>query len=150
MQAQTNTINIDLQIPINAKIEVVWRCLVNDINIWWSKDFYTSPKTINFILEPFVGGRMYEDYGDNNGLLWANVIVVDAPNVLELKGHLSPQFGGPAISFMKLTLSEENKITTLNLTETTMGMVTENTKKQLTEGWKMIYGDAFKSYVESQ
>ena len=48
---------------------------------------------------------MYEDYGDQNGLLWGNVMVLDAPHNFELKGHLSPSFGGPAITFMKLSFN---------------------------------------------
>ncbi len=39
MEQQTKTINILLEIPINAAINQVWKCLINDINIWWRKDF---------------------------------------------------------------------------------------------------------------
>jgi hypothetical protein len=92
---------------------------------------------------------MYEDYGDDNGLLWANVMVLDAPNKLELKGHLSPIFGGPAMTFMKLTLEESEGVTILTLTNTTFGNVSESTKEQLTSGWKMLYENTFKKYVES-
>ena len=118
MEQQTKSINILLEIPINAKINHVWECLIKDINIWWRKDFYTSPKTKNFILEPKVGGRMYEDYGNDEGLLWADVIVIDSPNTIEFKGHLSPQFGGPAISFLKLSLKENEGSTVLTLSDT--------------------------------
>ncbi len=149
MSNQANTITIKLEIPIEANIELVWKCLIEDIGIWWRKDFYTSTKTKNFKIEPFVGGRMYEDYGGDNGLLWANVIVLDAPNNLELKGHLSPSFGGPAMTFMKLSLEESEGVTILTLTDTTFGNVSERTKDQLSSGWKMLYEDTFKKYVES-
>jgi hypothetical protein len=92
---------------------------------------------------------MYEDYGGDNGLLWANVMVLDAPNNLELKGHLSPNFGGPAMTFMKLYLKESDGATILTLTDTTFGDVSETTKEQLSSGWKMLYEDTFKKYVES-
>ncbi len=150
MNDQANTITIKLEIPIEANINLVWKCLIEDVGIWWRKDFYTSAKTQNFIIEPFVGGRMYEDYGDDNGLLWANVMVLDAPNNLELKGHLSPSFGGPAMTFKKLALEESEGGTMLTLTDTTFGKVSENSKDQLTAGWKMLYEDTFKKYVESK
>ncbi|UMB60815.1 hypothetical protein MHL31_01050 [Lutibacter sp. A80] len=146
---QTNTITIKLEIPIKATIDFVWKCLIEDIGIWWRKDFYSSSKTKIFKIEPFVGGRMYEDYGNNNGLLWGNIIVLDAPNNIELKGHLTPSFGGPAINFIKLSLEENEGITILTLTDTTFGNVSEQTKEQLTSGWKMLYEDTFKKYVES-
>lgn len=148
MENQTTTIRINMQILINAPLEKTWNALVNDINLWWSKDFYTSPTTKEFILEPKVGGRMYEDYGNDNGLLWAEVIVLNKPSLLELKGHLTPQYGGPAVTFLKLQLSEDNGKTILNLSDTVMGEVTDKTKNDLEEGWKYLYGEGFKNYVE--
>ena len=150
MEQQINTINILLEIPIQAEINQVWNCLLNDINLWWRKDFYTSPKTKEFILEAKVGGRLYEDYGNNEGLLWANVIVMDSPNVIEFKGHLSPQFGGPAISFLRLSLKKDGDSTLLSLSDTVLGQVSESTKKDLEAGWKMLYEEGFKNYVEEK
>ncbi len=150
MNNQANTVTIELEIPIKADIGFVWNCLLEDMGIWWRKDFYTSPKTESFIIEPFVGGRMYEDYGGGNGLLWANVMVLDAPHNLEWKGHLSPSFGGPAITFMKLSLTEREGVTILSVKDTTFGNVTENSKDQLTSGWEMLFEDTFKKYVESK
>ena len=137
-----------MEIPINGRIDQVWNCLLKDVDIWWRKDFYTSPKTKNFIIEPKPGGRMYEDYGNDEGLVWANVIIIDSPNVLELKGHLSPQFGGPAFSFLRLMLKEKNNATILTLSDTVFGKVSESTKKELTSGWKLLFEEGFKNYVD--
>lgn len=150
MEQQAKTVKILLEIPIEAPIDHVWKALLHDVGIWWRKDFHTSPRTKAFIVEPKVGGRMYEDYGNDEGLLWANVIVLDSPNTIEFKGHLSPAFGGPAMSFLKLSLKEEGSGTILTLDDTVFGDVSENTKKELTSGWKLLYEDTFKSYVESQ
>jgi DNA-binding transcriptional ArsR family regulator/uncharacterized protein YndB with AHSA1/START domain len=150
MEQDTSTIRILLEIPIKASIHQVWECLTREAKIWWPKDFYTSARTKNFVIEPVVGGMMYEDYGNNEGLLWANVIIVDSPNVIEFKGHLSPQFGGPAISFLRLSLREEKALTVLTLTDTVLGPISENTKKELTSGWKLLYEDSFKKYVEEK
>lgn len=150
MEKETKSINILMEIPIKAGINKVWDCLIKDVNLWWRKDFYTSPKTKKFILEPKIDGRMYEDYGNDEGLLWANVIVLDSPNTIELKGHLSPDFGGPAMSFLKLSLKENGNSTTLTLSDTVFGDVSESTKKELTSGWKLLYEEGFKKYVESK
>ena len=148
MAASLTTISIHLEIPIKAKIEHVWKSLVDETGLWWRKDFYTSPKTKNFIIEAKVGGRMYEDYGNNEGLLWANVLILDSPNVLELKGHLTPEFGGPAMSFLRLTLNESDGITILTIAETMFGAVSEKTKQDQTDGWKLLFEETFKGYVE--
>ena len=150
MEQQVQTINITMEIPIKAEINKVWACMNKEINLWWRKDFYTSPKTKEFILENKVGGRLYEDYGNGEGLLWATVIVLDSPYNIEFKGHLSPQFGGPAISFLKFALSENDGGTLLTLSDTVLGQVSEKTKKSLITGWKLLYEDGFKKYVESK
>ncbi len=147
---QSKTVNILMEIPIEARQQQVWECLIKDVGLWWRKDFYTSPKTQNFIIEPRPGGKMYEDYGNDEGLVWADVIVIDSPNVLELKGHLSPQFGGPAFSFLRLSLQGDDKQTTLTLSDTVIGDISDSTKKDLEAGWKMLFEDGFKNYVNQK
>lgn len=149
MDNTLSTVNIKLSVSIKAPQDHVWKCLLHDINKWWPRDFYTSTKTQKFLLEPKVGGRMYEDYGNDEGLLWAKVIVLEAPHNLELKGHLTPQFGGPAVSFLKLTLTHRDGITTLELTDTVMGVVNESNVNSLESGWQSLFGEAFKEYAQS-
>ena len=144
-----STLDINLDITFKAPLAKVWKALAEDIGLWWRKDFHTSPNTKEFILEARPGGKMYEDYGNGNGLVWADVIAVDAPHLLEMKGQLTPQFGGPAITFLKLALSEEDGVTTLKLSDTIMGAVSESTSKSLESGWKLIFGEAMKTFVES-
>lgn len=93
---------------------------------------------------------MYEGFGNDEGLLWANVIVLDSPYVLELKGHLSPQFGGPAVSFLKLSLKGNGETTVLYLSDNVFGYVSDNTNNELSTGWKLLYEEGFKSYVEEK
>jgi DNA-binding transcriptional ArsR family regulator len=147
MDRKIESVNTMLEVPMRADIRHVWKCLITDVNLWWRKDFYTSPKTKAFIIEPRVGGRMYEDYGHDEGLLWANVIVLDAPYLLELKGHLTPQFGGPAVSFLRLSLAENNGLTTLTLSDTVLGAVTGKTQSDLKEGWELLFAESFANYV---
>ena len=72
MEKPTRTLMVELEIPIEAKKEVVWDALVNDIGIWWRKDF-SATGTDKMILEPRLGGRMYEDCGDGTGFTWYTV-----------------------------------------------------------------------------
>jgi DNA-binding transcriptional ArsR family regulator/uncharacterized protein YndB with AHSA1/START domain len=150
MKEPTKPVNIRLEVPIDASINNVWECLIKDIGLWWRKDFYTSPKTKAFILEPKVGGRMYEDYGNDEGLLWYTVIVLNAPFHLEMQGHLTPDYGGPAITFLKITLKEDGGKTSLILSDTLMGDVSAKAKGQITEGWKLLFEEGFKNYADNK
>lgn len=150
MERPSKPINVLLEIPISTGVQKTWDCLVQDIGLWWRKDFYTSQKTKAFILEPKVGGRMYEDYGNDEGLLWYTVIVLNAPHHLELQGHLTPDYGGPAITFLKITLKEDGGKTSLTLSDTLMGDVSAKAKGQITEGWRLLFEDGFKTYVNTK
>jgi len=147
---QSQVTRIQMEIIINASIENTWSSLINDIGLWWRKDFYTSSKTKDFILEARPGGKMYEDYGNNEGLVWAEVIIVDSPNILELKSHLSPEYGGPVFSFLRLALESSGESTRLKLSDVGVGKMSDEAQKQTEAGWRMLFEDGFKSYVESK
>ncbi|MEQ8715958.1 MAG: helix-turn-helix domain-containing protein [Cyclobacteriaceae bacterium] len=147
---QSQVTRIQMEISINASIEHTWQSMINDIGLWWRKDFYTSPKTKEFILEARPGGKMYEDYGNNEGLVWAEVIILDSPNILELKSHLSPAYGGPVFSFLRLALESSDEGTTLKLSDVGVGTMSDEAVKQAEAGWRMLFEDGFKSYVESK
>ncbi len=141
---------VAIEITINASIDTVWQAVTSEANAWWRKDFYTSPKTKQFIIEKKLGGKMYEDYGNGEGLVWAEVIAIDSPHAIEFKGNLSAAFGGPAISFLKITLVEEDNATKLSLTDDIFGKVGENVKTSMTEGWELLFGHGLKPYIENK
>ena len=144
-----NAISVGFEIVIHAEIDAVWDCLVNKTSKWWSRDFYTNPKTKGFYIESRIGGRAYEDFGQGEGFVWSEVIGVDSPNAIHMKGLLAPAFGGPAISYISIHLQADGASTILKLSDALLGAVSEKGAAQIEAGWKMIYGEAFKHYVES-
>jgi len=145
-----STIKIEVKTIIHATIEEVWTALTEETSTWWSNTFYTNPKTKAFKIEAHIGGKMYEDMGNGEGLVWANVVGVDKPRFIQFQGLLSPDFGGPAISFTKMELLESDGSTLFIMTDTLMGAVNEHSKKSLQEGWEMIFKEHFKNYVEQK
>lgn len=144
-----NSFKVRVETTIQAECHRVWHCLVNETTEWWKADFYTNPKTRDFRIEARIGGRAYEDFGNGEGLVWSEVIGVDSPKALHMKGLLSPDFGGPAISYTAIELKSDGKGTLFSLTDTYFGVITEDTLAQIESGWRMIYTEAFKHYVES-
>jgi DNA-binding transcriptional ArsR family regulator len=143
------TTTVFIELTINAKKARVWQALTEETGQWWKKDFYTNPKTREFVLDSRLGGLMYEDAGGEEGLVWASVIGIDSPNSLQLKGQLSPKFGGPAISFMKIQLEDSKGSTLLKITDTIIGSISEDLQKNLTQGWQAIFEEGLKPYVET-
>lgn len=142
------TITVFFETKINNEKVRVWKALTEEIDQWWQRDFNQNPKTTDFILESKLGGLMYER-GKDNGLVWATVIGLDAPNSIRLKGHLSPEHGGPAISFSKIELEEHSKKSTrLKLSDTVFGSISQALQSDLLKTWKAIFEQGLKPYLE--
>ena len=142
------TTTVFIEMTILASKQRVWQALTEETGNWWKKDFYNNPKTLDFVIESRLGGLMYEDTGEDEGHVWASVVGIDSPNLLQLKGHLNPEHGGPAISFMSIRLEASNGSTILKITDTVFGNITENLQKNLSEGWKTIFEEGLKPYAE--
>lgn len=148
MEKNISSTVVSVELTINASRETVWKALTEETAKWWTKDFYTSSKTKRFVIEPKLGGLMYEDAGNNEGLVWAIVLGVNAPESILLKGHLAPSFGGPAVSFLEIKLETDGDSTIFKLTDSIFGSISEKLQAELTEGWEMVY-KGLKSYCEN-
>ncbi len=142
------TSTIDLSASMTTEQTKVWEALTQRINQWWIADFNQSPATVKMVLEPKLGGLLYEDAGKNEGFVWATIIALHSPNHLVLRGDLSPDFGGPAISYLKFTLEEKKEITSLHLQITIMGTFSQKELKAIKARWKMLL-DGLKEYCEN-
>ena len=98
------------------------------------------------VFEVKPGGRLYEDAGNGNGLVWYHVIALDAPHAITLSGFIAPPFGGPATSLLRIAFSEQGKSASLmEVTDSTFGCIEESTTA---EGWRQLFEDGFKAWVE--
>lgn len=147
--ASASMIQVEIEIIINAKRERVWQALLHETPKWWRQDFFTSPRTKAFVIEPRVGGRAYEDYGDGNGAMWFTVNLLDAPSRLQWVGHMGGSFPGPAISIVEINLEESGPRTVLKLRDQLVGKVNEKSVTQMREGWKLLMDDSLKFFVEA-
>lgn len=141
--------SFELVLELSAPLARVWQALTQEIDAWWRRDFFTSARTRRFVLEARVGGRLYEDAGDGEGLQWGQVIGIEAPTKLDLVGYLSPEFGGPATAYHSFRLSATSSGgTTLRFTDASHGRVDAAQAQMLADGWKMLLAEGLKPYLE--
>ena len=138
---------VELEVRFAGDVKKVWKALTEDISAWWPKSFSIGPSK-RFVMEPKVGGRMYEDWGNNQGLLWATVISLKEPEVLQLAGDLFTDYGGPGRSHTSYKLTADGDSTVLRFTETTYGRIREKTGKSLDDGWNYLLAKCLKAFVE--
>lgn len=115
---------------------------------WWRRDFYTDASARDFVIEPRLGGRMFEDWGNDEGLIWATVVGVRAPRLLELSGVSAPAWGGPNTHYHSFRLEERDGATILRFTDAVHGRIDEATATSLHEGWALLF-DALREHCEA-
>jgi len=144
--------NVTVETVIAARPETVWRALTEDIGAWWPAAFFTGgdEATRRFLLEAQPGGRMFEDWGDDQGLLWAIVNTVQRPSLLQIWGMAFPGWGGPGASLGSFHLEADGDRTRLRFTESTFGKVTEAHLQEKEKGWTFLFDLALKAHVEGR
>jgi len=56
------------EVRLEATPARVWKALVEETSSWWHRDFYTGRNPRAFHIEARLGGAMWEDWGDGQGL----------------------------------------------------------------------------------
>jgi uncharacterized protein YndB with AHSA1/START domain len=147
-RAEFGVVEVELEITIQAKPSKVWKALVSETSRWWRKDFFTSPAAKGFVIEPKLGGRVYEDWGDGSGLMWYTVAGIDPQRSLSLQGHLTSAFGGPASTLLQIQLEAAGATTVVRISDTIFGRVTDEKLAQTREGWKLLFDSGLRAHVE--
>jgi uncharacterized protein YndB with AHSA1/START domain len=141
---------VALEIKIAAPPARVWEAMVNQTTKWWRKDFYTNPKTKRFVIEPRPGGRMFEDWGDDNGLVWATVMAVEAPRMIQFLGILTAQYGGPAHSIFQFSVEAAGDGSIVRIDDTIFGNIADVQGSKMEEGWRLLFEQGLKPYAEGK
>ncbi len=145
---QVGAMRIELEIPINAPPERVWAALIDEIGVWWPKDFYATAEPGPITLEARAGGRLFERGRGGSELLWFTVIAIDPGKSLDLVGSLTPAYGGPATTMLHLELEPNGDGATLfKVSDDIFGRIGDNLQS-IKDGWRIIFHDNLKPFVE--
>jgi len=88
-------------------------------------------------IETWPGGRWYRDLGDGNGHLWAHVQAIKRPTLLEFCGPLMMSYA--VASNVQYRLSEEPGGTLIKFHHFLLGVISDDYRKGVAEGWKHIH-----------
>ena len=142
--------SFQVEITVQQDIAHTWEYFFNQISNWWPKTFFTSERTLRFQIETYIGGKMFEDFGEGDGLIWGHVIGVDYLHTVDVRGSLTKTFGGPAISFGKFELTAENGSTCISYSCDFIGSIEEKTVQSIEQGWQNLLEEHFKPYCQSR
>lgn len=148
--AMFRTLDIQLELEIAAPPARVWRSLTADIGEWWPKQFYVGSAPKRFALEARVGGRVFEDWGDGEGVLFGTVTAFEENALLQWAGDMSAEFGGPArsVTTFRLRPGAATGATVLAFRDTPFGLLSDEAMTGLEQGWRWFLTDCLKPFVE--
>ena len=142
----------ELEIAINAPIERVWNAILEDTNLWWSPDFHmvASESTVEFDVSP--GGKgLIEHNPDGSFLQWYTVqFFMPDQFKIYMVGNVAPDWGGPSTTNLCLSLSASDDGCILKVSDAHHGKVNEPYIESLKGGWKQLFGDGLKRFVEGK
>jgi len=150
--AETLTVrDLVLEVRIDASRERVWDLLTTSIHEWWpGATFCVGGKDARFTLEPHVGGRMFEDWGDGQGLEWGQVVCIKKNETLQFTGDLFPDYGGPSRAYSTYKLEDDGKGTRLRYQESRFGRISEPGHASMERGWSYLLEGCLKSCAEGR
>ena len=137
----------ELELPIQAKRDVVWEALTVSINEWWLPDFRILGPDSRVELDPVLGGHIAEHGADGAALVWYTVQMVVPGKSLHLVGHIAPAWGGPTLSMLQLKLEATDEGTVLKISDALVGVMSETQLTSLQSGWKQLFGDGLAAWV---
>ncbi len=143
--------DLQLEIRINASNDAVWRALTDDIGTWWPSVSFAGrggdDAQGRFMLEARPGGRMWEDWGDGNGLLWGTVINITHGARLDIVGTTGPEWGGPFLWYGSFRVEADGDATRFRFSESGIGRVTAKIAEDKTSGWRFLF-DTMRAHIE--
>ena len=125
------TLNINQEIHVKASLEVTFASLLEQLG---PENDTPDGRRLNMKIEAWPGGRWFRDLGDGNGHFWAVVQAIKRPTLLEFSGPLFMSY--PAVSNVQYRLSEKDGGTLIKFHHTALGLIEDEHRAGVTEGWK--------------
>lgn len=144
--ATLRDIHIEQNITIQALREDVFDAVTKEISAWWSAPYFHASETKQLVLEAKVGGRFYEDIGDNEGMLLATVMFIKRPDELRMMGPMG--MVGPVQGVILFQFEMKDDGTLLKLSHRMVGEVSEEIETAYSGGWQELLSTRLRNYVE--
>lgn len=133
-RVEEGSFRIEQEVELAVPRERAWAALL-DVGGWWCHHF--AERSPDLRLEPRLGGRFYEAWGEGEGALWGTVIFIRSPEVLRLSGPLG--MNTAVNSVYEFGLGTKGKGTVLTLKHQAIGFLDSKWKKAHKEGWQELW-----------
>ena len=125
----STTLEVEQEVTVAAPREKVFEALCR-MGEWWPHAFREGAAVH---LEPRVGGRFWEDWGDGDGALYATVTGIRRPELLTCAGPMGMRT--PVTGVWTMELTERDGATLLRLSHHAVGPIDDETRAAYQHGW---------------
>ena len=125
---------IEQEIHVDAPLDVTFDALLEQLGPGNERPDGTS---MLFKIEAWPGGRWFRDLGDDNGHFWAYVQAIKRPTLLEFAGPLF--MSHPVTNNLQYRLSPEGDGTLIKFRHSGFGLMQEDHKRGIVEGWSYTH-----------
>ena len=115
---------------IDAPIEIVFEAVLDELG---PEGQMPDGKAMAMKLEPWPGGRLFRDLGNNAGHFWGHVQVIKPPTLLEICGPMFMSY--PAANHVQYRLSAEGNGTRLKFMHKSFGLIPKEHLEGMQMGW---------------
>jgi uncharacterized protein YndB with AHSA1/START domain len=134
------TLEVEQEVTVAAPREKVFEALCR-MGEWWPHAFREGSAVH---LEPRVGGRFWEDWGDGDGALYATVTGIRRPELLTCTGPMGMRT--PVTGVWTMELAERDGATLVRLSHHAVGPIDDETRAAYQHGWGEVF-DALRSHL---
>ncbi len=129
MGIESLTLMVTQEIRVRASLETTFAALLEQIG----PENETPQAKMPMKIEAWPGGRWFRDLGDGNGHLWGHVQAIKRPTLLEITGPLF--MSNAVVSNLQYRLSEENGETVIKFHHKAFGLIQEEHRRGVEQGW---------------
>ena len=145
---ETRAVTYELELEIAASPETVWKSLTEETDAWWLPDFRMVGPNSRVEFDSRAGGQLIERTEDGGSLLWYSVLMSVPGQSLDLVGHVTAAYGGPATTMLRLGLEASETGTLFKISDALVGHVKESSVSSLESGWMQLFRDGLKKHAE--
>lgn len=138
-----------VETKIDAPRSAVWDALVRGLPKWWKAPYLVSETAKGMVLEPRIGGLLWEDWGGGEGVFFGQVTTLKKEERLEVTGCIA--LAGAVVCVVNISLADDvDGGTVLSLSHRATGEVTKADSDDFAGGWGELIGVRLKAFAEGR
>ncbi len=143
-QAWPLSVDIALDVPINAPAQKVFAAITNDTAAWWGRPWLTDA-AVGIELDARLGGWLREVWAGEGGALLGIVTAFDPDRRLEITGRLHL---GVVQGIADFQLKPDGEATVVSFSHRAIGDVPAELADAFSNGWRDLLATRLTAYAE--